>query len=694
MSIFQFFDHISIRQKISIGFLAVGTAMAASAAVGIVNLDYIAKDISRYSDMAEDRSLVANVQDQLKSVQLDMREWLATQTPADLSSARDGTSNLGRLINTAKQEIHLPYRRERVLAIESQLSVYKAGIEELVQITEARNRLVQDELEVAGLAVRRKITETREVLVGRSHYQAAELLAVTQESVLLGRMVKQRYLRTNAPDDIRRAKSEVQGAIQELSVASGQLIQLGHQAAATQIARDLANYASGLDKLEALILQRNAIREATLDKTGQAIIALATEINQSAESSMKELDQEVHGDTALAFWLSVGAAAGGVLASVVLAILIGGSIARPITSLTARMGELASGQTDIVISGAERRDEIGAMVATVKVFRDNAIARQEMEQQAAMAAAEKAALHRATETAIEEFKVIVEGIIDVLTAKTRDLATTATTLSAVSLQATNRVTVTNAASSDTASSVQTVAAAAEQLSASIQEIAKQIDQSSSAIEQASRQTETSAGEIAGLADSAQKIGSVVELIQSIAAQTNLLALNATIEAARAGEAGRGFAVVASEVKALADQTAKATGQIGEQVAGIQASTQRAVDGIRQIADMTNKISRVSVSIAAAVEQQTAATREISSTMQSASQSTALLSEGVNEVASSIAETKRSSETVLSASHSLSEQATALIQSVKVFFEALRTGPFDRRTENDPNYAGVERREAA
>ena len=220
-----------------------------------------------------------------------------------------------------------------------------------------------------------------------------------------------------------------------------------------------------------------------------------------------------------------------------------------------------------------------------------------------------------------------------------------------------------------------------------------MSQATNAVRAAGATTDRSAAEIEGLAAAGQRIGDVVGLIQAIAAQTNLLALNATIEAARAGEAGRGFAVVASEVKNLAAQTAKATEEIAQQVAGIQDSTKSAVGAVKEIATAMRQIDEVTTAIASAVEQQGAATQEISSNVQAAAQGTQTLAGNIAAVSGAIGQTGRSAEAVLGASTSLTEQAARMSEEVKKFFFALRTGPMDRRKGRDPGYTGPERREA-
>jgi methyl-accepting chemotaxis protein len=666
------FQDIRIQHKIAMGIVAVGALMGAATATSLYGLRTTSAEVDAMIHVSEEASLAADIQDGIKSVQLEIREWLSYHKPEDLDAGRKELTILSDEVRRAEAVMSASDRRDQLTAVKASLAQYSEGLSRIVSLMEERHGVVRNGLDKVGPEIRDEVTQLRESLFYGGKLALAAALGGVQEHVLLARFAAERFLRTNADDDVRAAFRELEEARKELAGISSQLEASGQGAVVKSLGAKLDTWAGHLDRVKTVIETRNTVRDRTLDRIGGEIIDKATAMNASAAAAMKEnkADAMVAIDSSFLYALIVTAI--GALIGIVLAFFIPRSIAMPIGTLTARMRDLANGNTEISLEGQDRRDEIGAMVAAVAVFRDNALARMAMEAQAAAEAAQKAARQRATEDAIAEFRSAVDGIITTLNEKTRDMGVTATSLSAVASQASTRVDTTNAASAETSSSVRTVASAAEELAASIQEIAGQIDQASRVIGEASQKTEQSASEIASLADAGQKIGSVVELIQSIAGQTNLLALNATIEAARAGEAGRGFAVVAAEVKALAEQTAKATGQIAEQVTGIQASTGRAVEGIREIAGMTAEINRVSVSIAAAVEQQTAATREISTTMQTASHSTNQLADGVAEVATAIGETKKASTTVLTASDALTNQAKALAGAVDRFFAALRT----------------------
>jgi len=288
-------------------------------------------------------------------------------------------------------------------------------------------------------------------------------------------------------------------------------------------------------------------------------------------------------------------------------------------------------------------------------------------------AEEERAAHRdqeqrrsAVEGAIASFRPQVEGLLSVVSESASAMRGTATTLSASSLQTSQRAESAVKAFHDALSNVETAAVAAEELSRSIAEISHQLGNTSGVVRLATTEAQTTDGQIASLADGAQKIGDVVKLIRNIAGQTNLLALNATIEAARAGEAGKGFAVVASEVKSLAVQTAKATEDIASHILAVQNSTSSAVEAIRTITARMCEINQYTTGVAASVEQQSAATGEISKNVTSAAQGTSMVVSVLGDVAGAATETRSSADVVLQASNQVSTAVANLRTEVEGF----------------------------
>ncbi|MFC1458988.1 methyl-accepting chemotaxis protein [Microvirga arabica] len=344
---------------------------------------------------------------------------------------------------------------------------------------------------------------------------------------------------------------------------------------------------------------------------------------------------------------------------------------RPIPKLAGTMNGLAHGDTSVTVPYLAWKNEIGEMARAVEIFRGNTVERQRLAVE--QAAESDAKMQRALKLdgLTRQFESNVSALTQGLATAASQMEATAQTMTATA-ERTNRQSVSVAAAAEqTSGSVQTVAAATEEMSISIREIARQVTQSSQISFEAVESAKRTNGIVQALANGAERIGEVVALINSIASQTNLLALNATIEAARAGEAGKGFAVVASEVKNLATQTAKATEEIGSQIAQIQGATQEAVDAIHGIQTVIDQISSISTGIAAAMEEQGATTSEISRSVQEAARGTGQVTESIDSVKHGAGETGAAAVQVLDAAQELARYAENLSREVDVFLSDVK-----------------------
>lgn len=368
-----------------------------------------------------------------------------------------------------------------------------------------------------------------------------------------------------------------------------------------------------------------------------------------------------------------------ILGGVVALLLIGAcilsivTIAKPISALTKSMLELAEGNFSVVLPGLGRKDEVGNVAAAVERFKVVSEQKAREEAEAKRKQDEIAAQQRKADMIrlADSFEAAVGEIVETVASASTELEASASTLTSTAERAQHVTTTVAAASEEASTNVHSVAAATEELASSVTEIGRQVQESARIANEAVDQARKTNDRVGELSRAAGRIGDVVELINTIAGQTNLLALNATIEAARAGEAGRGFAVVASEVKALAEQTAKATGEIGQQISGIQAATQHSVDAIKEIGGTIEKLSEIASIIAAAVEEQGAATQEISRNVQQASQGTQQVSSNIADVQRGATETGSASSQVLSAAQSLSSDGNRLKLEVGKFLNSVR-----------------------
>jgi methyl-accepting chemotaxis protein len=360
-------------------------------------------------------------------------------------------------------------------------------------------------------------------------------------------------------------------------------------------------------------------------------------------------------------------------------IIIARSIARPLSAITATIKHVADGAENVVVPYTERADEIGALARAIRIFQEAMERNRNLASQVSHDSAARDERARHIEASVEQFREAISAVMRGLSDNASVMRETAQMITRVTSDANTRAVRAAGATEQASHNVTAVASAAEELSASVEEIGRQVRQSAGAVVQTGQRTEKSIAEIESLAAATQRIDGVLNLIQAIAEQTNLLALNATIEAARAGDAGRGFAVVAHEVKALAGQTAKATGEISENVGVIQSSTRNAVEAVREIGGAVREINDVTAIIAGAIGQQDTATREISANAQSAAQGNETLVANITSLRDAIGETDTAAASVLTAASSLTGTAETLSREVEKFFQNLRAGPAERQS---------------
>jgi methyl-accepting chemotaxis protein len=419
------------------------------------------------------------------------------------------------------------------------------------------------------------------------------------------------------------------------------------------------------DKLRDTAMKSRAAAENLQGK----VRALADRLNARVDEKSKEAREQYEQTSRVLVWLaSIGVALGGVVGFVIGQY----GIAKPVRAIVDLLQQFAAGNYDLEIRGTERTDEVGEVAKAAEVFKENGLARIRMEAEQKEAEKRSAAQRRADMMRLaDQFEGAVGEIVETVSSASTELEASADSLTSTAERAQQLATVVASASEEASANVQSVATATEEMSSSVNEISRQVQESARIAGAAVEQARGTTARVFELSRAATRIGDVVELISSIAGQTNLLALNATIEAARAGEAGRGFAVVASEVKALAEQTAKATGEIGQQISGIQAATEESVGAIKEISGTIERLSEISSTIAAAVEEQGAATQEIARNVQQAAQGTEQVSSNITDVQRGATETGSASSQVLSAAQTLSTDSNRLKLEVSRFLETVR-----------------------
>ena len=409
------------------------------------------------------------------------------------------------------------------------------------------------------------------------------------------------------------------------------------------------------------LLAASSVRDLARDLAGadpQAMAQHAIEVAAAAD----RLVTNVFIGTAFAAFLSLGVSMP----------VMHRSVSLPFKRLASQMSELAAGNTAIQISDVGRNDEIGTIARSIEVVRDavknNNLLMAELKTREDREAQllREAGVRARVEAFSEELTRTVARLGDM----TKRMMQASDSMIATARRATENSSHARDASRNAASDVSSVAQASEQLLESIGEINRQVVQSTTVVQRAVEETQQSSHGMTRLSAAARRVGDVVSLISRIAAQTNLLALNATIEAARAGEAGRGFAVVAQEVKNLATQTAKATQDIADQIAEMQAATNVSVGAIEIIGRKIGEVEQISTIIAAAVHEQGASTQEITRNVRSAASGAASMSTHVENVESAVHQTGASVECVVDLAHELDEMAGRMRARVEEFANAL------------------------
>jgi methyl-accepting chemotaxis protein len=660
-------NNIRIGGRLYSGFGALILFSVALAGFGVWQLWAIRDQVALMEVQATNNARAIEMSSELHAMRRAVLRYTFDQDEPSFAEAEKRLNGLSDLLAAAVEQTTSVERqasyREIAKAVE-EMKLKRVALGDAVkQMAEGRALLFS-----VGDAMAAEVQKVVDAADKTSFHPLASSL---EAKVLLVRIANWRFLATRDQKGVAIFKTNFGKTQQEIAELEKADLPSNLATILTAIKTTTTSYSDAFEKTSTSLLLGDEIYfKKVAPLTVQAVDKIRT-IRDGIAVHTKEVNAETANHisgTVMTQEIVTGIVA---LLGLLIAFVIARGITGPLAALTGVMNRLSGGDVEVVIPGSARGDELGTMAKSVQVFKDNAITKLRLEETQTV---DRAALTRRQEEIdqlIGFFGRSMSGSFKSLSVTSADMARTSTSLESAAQTTGSQAVVVLGEVGQTSLNIQTVAAASQQLSASISEIGRQASESARGSTEAMRQAESVVAKVEELRHASTEIGNVVKLINTIAGQTNLLALNATIEAARAGEAGRGFAVVAGEVKALAEQTAKATSDIAHQVASIQAATNGAAEAIQEISGTIRGVNETAVAIATAVEQQGAATQEIARSIESVTVNAASMTRSMEEVQGAVDATSGSAAEVKRTTAALSVDTGILSTEVQDFLSSLR-----------------------
>jgi methyl-accepting chemotaxis protein len=659
----------SIKGRIVIGFGVVMALLIAATVANVALVLGIGSDFKQFESAQNRRSQAIDIDLVMQKVQVRVNQWLRSPGPTFAEQADKLLAQDVALMAEAEKNAKTEKEKQTVAEMDKALKAYIESWHVIQGLYADEARIYEERVIAPSAAIRANLAKLRDD--DALDPATSRLLSAARDEFMTSESLAFQYrssLKQSDADELKatitRALATLDKAAPEMKAGNSDLLKKTVQAIGAW--RDAFGDAVKVAQTRITRLGTWTTKEGDVMTAGSDVLRLegsrATDESQAmVVSTIDRVNFMILVMSGIILLIGMGLSWG-----------LARSITRPMIKMVDVLQKLAAQDYSFAIPDTGRRDEIGQMAAAAQVFKDGMIAANRLRAERADIEQQTAAQRRADmERLASDFEGVIGKIIDTVSSASGELERSAGMLTATAARGQELTSIVAGASEEASANVQSVASATEQMSSSIGEISRQVQESANIASEAVGQARKTNDHVEQLAAAASRIGDVVELINTIAGQTNLLALNATIEAARAGEAGRGFAVVASEVKALAEQTAKATGEISQQIASIQDATNLSVDAIKGIGGTIGRMSEICSTIASAVEEQGAATREISRNVQEAAHGTKQVSANIVDVDKGAMQTGTASSQVLSAAKSLALENSRLKAEVEKFLGTVR-----------------------
>ncbi len=659
--------------RIGFGFALVLALLVAVAVTAWLSMTTIARSFVSYDSAADNTQDVQDIAADMAELRRQVLIFTASGNPDARKRFDEVSAEVRATIQAATPKFASESQRAIARDVGELTEEYFRNFARIVELRGVREDAVTAKYEPAALNARQKLTEAFDGAMKTGEDALGTAAGKSQDNLGILRIRVARFIANPTEAGV----TSINAALTDLDAS----IAAARQAAARSAAREaVEGAAQAVAPLRGMLqtgmrasLEMTEFVNVTNARVAERLGGRIVDLVGAQKKAMDTISNDAEATIKNAILVISVLSAIAVAVGLIFAFVIAKGITAPIGGMTGAMTKLAGGALDTEVPSLSNKDEIGAMAKAVQVFKDNAIKVKALEDEQKAAEARAAQEKRAAMIALADgFEAKVGGVVNEVSTQASRMQESATQMTATAEETSRQATAVAAASEEASTNVQTVAAATEELSSSISEISRQVTESArmsgKAVDEVGRTSQT----VEALANAAQKIGNVVQLISEIASQTNLLALNATIEAARAGEAGKGFAVVASEVKSLASQTARATEEISAQINEIQTATGQSVEAMRSIGETIASMNAIASTIAAAVEEQGAATNEIARNVQQAAAGTSEVSSNITGVTRAAEGTGTAASLVQRSAADLGVQAKDLRAAVEQFLGQVRS----------------------